>query len=654
MANKLGFYIERTTVRFMREALAEAKPPVILIHVQDRTLLHDIRRELSPDSFVIGRMYKELGVQEAWLDDPDPAARGREFAEEILRYDFGLATEREGDRLLIDAWMSLNEIPRGPASFPGFQVDDKFRRRAAAYDAFQVAFRERLIREEIEAVAFNFAAGNYIKPEHYLDWFPATLENYVYLGFHEYGWPALKPGPNVQTAALFYRACMEGIRQKYGNKHKAIITEAGLTMAYGHPQNPDEGWLNEQEPLSEDEYWASLRWYNDEMLKDDYVLGAALFEVGHGHRWVTFRHLGEDNEGRAIQIISRIAELNTGQPPPPPDPQPPTEPPTWENLATRLNTLAANVDSAQTLVRGLSDQVTQVQETLAPMIAALGEKPSALSGVESSLQRLSALDAMLAAQSGDEINDIRTRIQSLRAELEGMRVDARRADETRAGLLTLVGSATSDATAAQGKADLLTALDGLAADVEALQNKIGGPPAPGPVPAPKMDDLRFTLPKHPDPNNRYPNREPSFIRRIVVHHTATSTSASPFLIAKGQIERRNLPGITYHFTVGGDGTISWTEPLETETTHTNKPEVNREGVGVALIGNFNDAPPNDAQLDAAAHVIAWLLGMFNLTTADVVGRSEVEPTSSPGRQWLNGARYKDDLLARVNAWLTGS
>ncbi|NOX63279.1 MAG: N-acetylmuramoyl-L-alanine amidase [Chloroflexi bacterium] len=636
----------------MREALEQVKPPVILIHAQDRTLLHDIRRRLSPDSFVIGRMYKELGVQEAWLDDPDPAARGREFAEEILRYDFGLATETEGGRLLIDAWMSLNEIPRGPASFPGFQVDDEYRRRAAAYDAFQVAFREQLQQEGIEAVAFNFAAGNFIKPEHYLDWFPATLENYIYLGFHEYGWPALKPGPGVQTAALFYRTCMEGIRQRYGDRHKAIITEAGLTMAYGHPGNPDEGWLNLEQPLTEEEYWDSLQWYNEEMLKDDYVMGAALFEVGHGHRWVTFRHLGEDNEGRAIQIISRIAQLGGEQPPQPPAPNPPTTPETWENLATRLSALAASVDASRTLVAGLPEQAAALQDQLEPMVAALGEAPPLLEGVESALQRLSALDAALASQSGEDVSNLRNRIESVRSDLESMKAEAKRADDVRAELLALVAAAASDAAAARSKADLLSLLDGLAADVRTLQSKIGGPPATGPVPMPKMDDLRFTLPKHPDPNVRYPNREPSLIRRIVIHHTATSSSASPFLIARGQIQRRGLPGITYHFTVGGDGTISWTEPLETETTHTNNATVNRESVGVALIGNFNDAPPDDAQLDAAAHVVAWLLGMFKSTTTDVVGRSEIEPTSSPGRQWLTGARYKDALLARVDALLS--
>jgi hypothetical protein len=40
--------------------------------------------------------------------------------------------------------------------------------------------------------------------------------------------------------------------------------------------------------------------------KDDYVLGACLFNVGPTQQWWTFRHLGADNEGRPLGIMERI------------------------------------------------------------------------------------------------------------------------------------------------------------------------------------------------------------------------------------------------------------------------------------------------------------------------------------------------------------
>ena len=276
----------------------------------------------------------------------------------------------ENGRLLIDAWMSLNEAIRGPASFPSYEVDDQFRRRAEAYDRFQVAFKERLEQEGLAAVAFNFAAGNFTKPEHYLDWFPRTLEAYTYLGFHEYGWPSLKPGPDVATAALYYRACMEGIRQQYGDKFKVIMTEAGLTMAYGHPGNPDEGWLNTREPLTEEQYWQSRLWYNNEMLKDPDVMGACLFEVGHASKWQAFRHLGEDNQDNPILLMNRIEALNDI--PGPVEPPEPPEPPSGD-IYERVGKLVDALAHERDVIAGIPHQADAVERALTSLTGPAGQ-----------------------------------------------------------------------------------------------------------------------------------------------------------------------------------------------------------------------------------------------------------------------------------------
>ena len=92
--NKLGFYIENSTVPFIRDALASVKPPVILFHAGDRGLLREIRTSLSPNSFIIGRLFVPLDEQVRWLDAADPDAAGVAYANRILEYDFGYATER--------------------------------------------------------------------------------------------------------------------------------------------------------------------------------------------------------------------------------------------------------------------------------------------------------------------------------------------------------------------------------------------------------------------------------------------------------------------------------------------------------------------------------------------------------------------------------
>jgi hypothetical protein len=103
--NKLGFYVENTTVPYLRDAFTKALPPVLLIHAGDRGLLREIRNTLSPNTFVIGRIFVDLPQQTAWLTGGDPEGAGRTLADKIIGYDFQLAREKgAGGRLLIDAW----------------------------------------------------------------------------------------------------------------------------------------------------------------------------------------------------------------------------------------------------------------------------------------------------------------------------------------------------------------------------------------------------------------------------------------------------------------------------------------------------------------------------------------------------------------------
>ncbi|MFM7585048.1 MAG: hypothetical protein ACKO9F_20305, partial [Caldilinea sp.] len=312
-ANRLGFYLQNTNNEAgLWDAISQVQPPTILIHHDafNDMLLAEIRSRRSPDSFIVGRWYLENNQQTAMLENGDPEGEGRRLAERILTYDFEKFKRRtQSGRLFIDAWMSLNESLPGPASGSFRENPARFRALYAAYDRFQVAFRDRLVAEGIEAVAFNFAAGNFSEAAHYLDYFPRTLATYTYLGFHEYGWPSLIPGSGTHTGAGLYRAVLHHARRSDGRRHQILITEAGVTRAYGTSFH-DEGWLNQAQPLDENTYWESLAWYNT-LLDQDEVLGACLYQVGHRGDWATFRHLGVDNAGRPLHLMERIADLRT-------------------------------------------------------------------------------------------------------------------------------------------------------------------------------------------------------------------------------------------------------------------------------------------------------------------------------------------------------
>jgi hypothetical protein len=311
--NKLGFYTKNFGAPGVFDAFRDVKPPVLLTELDDKGMLRRIRNELSPDTFVIGRFHFTPGEQDAMLDDPNPVAVGIRLAEQALTHDFHFATQRGQDgRLFVDAWMTLNECIPGPNTDVFKSDPETMKRRAAAYDTMQVAFLNRMRQEipDVEAVAFNFGAGNWAEGEHLIEFFPKTLEAYTYLGFHEYGWPHMDPdAPDASSGCGNYRKVMEVIRQELGDRHKVVITEAGLARMYKHPEGNDVGWLFPEDSVPEESYKESLRWYNQHLLEDDYALGACLFQVGPGGKWVTFRHTGLDNEGRPLTLMEELRAL---------------------------------------------------------------------------------------------------------------------------------------------------------------------------------------------------------------------------------------------------------------------------------------------------------------------------------------------------------
>lgn len=316
--NKLGFYTVNFGQPGVVQALQEVKPPVLLTHVNDIGALQNIRRQWSPKTFVIGRFvfpFTAPGASAMFnqgaddiLTHEDPEAFGQALAQYIIEFNFGAAKQRINNRLLIDAWMSLNEALPGPNStnWQHSAAREQIVKQAAAYDTLQAAFLKKLQQEGLEAVAFNFAAGNWITGVDYQTYFPKTLQAYTYLGFHEYGWPHMDASqPDTKSSCGIYRQVMTPIRQKYGSQHKVIITEAGLTRAYTDATAGDVGWLSPP-PLSEDSYKASLKWYNQHLVADDYVLGACLYQVGTGAGWETFRHTGQDDSGQPLTLMATL------------------------------------------------------------------------------------------------------------------------------------------------------------------------------------------------------------------------------------------------------------------------------------------------------------------------------------------------------------
>jgi N-acetyl-anhydromuramyl-L-alanine amidase AmpD len=166
----------------------------------------------------------------------------------------------------------------------------------------------------------------------------------------------------------------------------------------------------------------------------------------------------------------------------------------------------------------------------------------------------------------------------------------------------------------------------------------------GAVAAPAIKNIVRTLPQHP--TGKYPTRSTGAIKRIVIHHTALPASVGADRIARVQVDR-GRPAISYHYFIGGDGTVFQTSQLTTTTEHTTGH--NSDSLAIALAGDFTNDVPTEAQIMSGAKLIAYLMGLLAIPTAQVLGAKELVATQSPGNQWDNGQRWKSTLIKALDA-----
>ncbi|MGC9335864.1 MAG: N-acetylmuramoyl-L-alanine amidase, partial [Anaerolineae bacterium] len=183
------------------------------------------------------------------------------------------------------------------------------------------------------------------------------------------------------------------------------------------------------------------------------------------------------------------------------------------------------------------------------------------------------------------------------------------------------------------------------ADLEGQIEELSLPtPTTGPA-KPATNEIINQLPV--DPTQCYPRRTLDEIRQIVIHHTATAATVTPKRLADYQVRTQGKAGIIYHFVVAADGTIYQTNRLHTVSDHAFTR--NQVSLGICFPGNFTKEVPPAAQLAAGGRLCAWLLSVLGLPSSSIVGVGEFAQTQSPGRQWLEGKRWKDQLLQQVEA-----
>ncbi|HYF51310.1 MAG TPA: peptidoglycan recognition family protein [Planctomycetota bacterium] len=151
-----------------------------------------------------------------------------------------------------------------------------------------------------------------------------------------------------------------------------------------------------------------------------------------------------------------------------------------------------------------------------------------------------------------------------------------------------------------------------------------------PSPTNNLDEILATDPAAPSRAWRY----------VVIHHSA-STRGSAQSFDQYHREVRRWQGLGYHFVIGngadqGDGTIiagpRWY--AQEAGAHANSSAYNEHGIGVCLVGNFEESPPTPAQMIALQQLVQRLCDRFQIGVGNVVGHNQIRrggATACPGK-----------------------
>lgn len=287
--SKLGIHVTRNSDPAIMTFVAETQPAVV-VAVGDVGWLADVK-EASPDTITVGRF--EVADQTM---TGDPAERAREFVEAHA----GLYLANPG----VDYWLGWNE--------PGIDGAEDM----AWYAAFE---KERVIA--MAEIGLKTAIGNFStgtpEADEFAAFLPAIMAAKQYdgvLAVHEYSAPRMADGagyaiPGIEansqagSLTLRYRYWYDTYLRHNDLVIPLIVTEAGID---GGVLSPDyDGWTtftgesadDDMESITLDDYLTDLDWYDNELRRDPYVLGFAVFNLGDANgEWASFDLTAETDE----------------------------------------------------------------------------------------------------------------------------------------------------------------------------------------------------------------------------------------------------------------------------------------------------------------------------------------------------------------------
>lgn len=278
LGSKLGIHVTKNNSPNIMDFVRRAQPAVV-VAVGDLGWLSEVKA-ISPKTVTIGRLAE--GDQSF---TGDPVERAREF----VAANLGTYRANPG----VDYWLGWNE--------PAISTVEEMR----WYAAFEAARAAAMAEEGLKVAVGNFATGT-PEADQFEAFLPALAAAKTYGGLfavHEYSAPTMRDGVGAGIPGLEEKGDYGALtlRYRYWYAHylrpqnlvvPLVVTEAGVDGGVLAAPAGLGGWRDFARASGlaapEEDYLAQLSWYDDELRRDAYVLGCAVFNAGDDGRWKSF------------------------------------------------------------------------------------------------------------------------------------------------------------------------------------------------------------------------------------------------------------------------------------------------------------------------------------------------------------------------------
>ena len=294
--SKLGLFIIRPHAQ-VYDLMSTGNVALVKTITHEPIFLSEIKA-LSPTALFVGR----LPMPQVDLGEIDPTAEARRVV------DLLLPVAGDSRRMeVFDAWEGYNE----PVASDAEQM-----KRLADMEAERVRL---LAGYGIRSVIGNFSAGlpSLESWPHFRPALESAREHEGYLGLHEYSAPVMQFGTEGDEGwlTLRYRKVYHQHLIPAGLDLPLLITECGIdgTVGGSRPGPEGQGWKHFVDYWAEQgmgtdgagNYVEQLAWYDSELAKDDYVVGAAIFAINTTKDWQTY-----DIQGDVASILERYLAVH--------------------------------------------------------------------------------------------------------------------------------------------------------------------------------------------------------------------------------------------------------------------------------------------------------------------------------------------------------